>query len=121
MVILGMYFILIMFVATWKIYRGTLWGNTKLLKILLWSIPLPLIACQLGWIAAEVGRQPWIVYHLLRTSDATSITVSAGEILFSIILFGLIYLFLGSLYVYLLVKKVQHGPEPENAKEVFAS
>ena len=121
MVILGMYFILIMFVATWKVYRGTLWGNTKLLKTLLWSIPLPLLACQLGWIAAEVGRQPWIVYHLLRTSDATSITVSAGEILFSIILFGLIYLFLGSLYVYLLVKKVQHGPEPENAKEVFAS
>ena len=77
-----------MTLAAWKIWRGTLWNSPKLLKVLLWSIPLPLIACQLGWIAAEVGRQPWIVYKLLRTSEAASITVSAGEILFSIILFG---------------------------------
>jgi cytochrome d ubiquinol oxidase subunit I len=83
-------------------------------------MPLPLAACQLGWIAAEVGRQPWIVYKLMRTSEAASITVSAGEILFSIILFGIIYLLLGSLYVYLLVKKVKHGPEPLTGKESVA-
>jgi cytochrome d ubiquinol oxidase subunit I len=120
MVILGMYFILVMAIGTVKLYRGTLWGSTRFLKILVWSIPLPLIACQLGWIAAEVGRQPWIVYRLLKTTDAVSITVGAGEILFSIILFGLVYLLLGTLYVYLLVKKIQHGPEPLDKKEVFA-
>jgi cytochrome bd ubiquinol oxidase subunit I len=120
MVVLGVYFILIMVIAAWKLYRGTLWSSTKLLKVFVWSIPLPLIACQLGWITTEVGRQPWIVYHLMKTSDAASITVSAGEILFSIVLFGLIYLFLGVLYVYLLVKKVKHGPDPLDAKEVLA-
>jgi len=120
MVVLGLFFILVMALAAWKIWRGTLWNSPKLLKVLLWSIPLPLIACQLGWIAAEVGRQPWIVYKLLRTSEAASITVSAGEILFSIILFGVIYLLLGSLYVYLLVKKVKHGPAPLAGKEAVA-
>ena len=95
MVVLGMFFILVMAVAAFKLYRETLWDSPKFLTLLLWSIPLPLAACQLGWIAAEVGRQPWIVYRLLRTSDAASITVSGGEILFSIILFGFIYLGLG--------------------------
>ncbi|MBK7258904.1 MAG: cytochrome ubiquinol oxidase subunit I [Ignavibacteriae bacterium] len=120
MVVLGMFFILLTAVATYKIWRGTLWNSPKLLKVILWSIPLPLIACQLGWITAEVGRQPWIVYKLLRTSEAASITVSAGEILFSIILFGAVYLLLGTLYVYLLVKKVKHGPAPLTGKEAVA-
>jgi cytochrome d ubiquinol oxidase subunit I len=120
MVILGIYFILVTGIGTFKLYRGTLWGSKKFLTILIWSIPLPLVACQLGWIAAEVGRQPWIVYRLLKTTDAVSITVSAGEILSSIILFGLVYLLLGAVYVYLLVKKIQHGPEPLDKKEVFA-
>ena len=116
MVILGTYFILLMAVAALYLYRGTLWDRPKLLKLMIWSIPLPLIACQLGWIVAEVGRQPWIVYGLLRTSQAASITVTAGEILFSIILFGLVYLALGVLYIYLLVRKVKHGPEPAHGK-----
>ncbi len=112
MVVLGMYFILVMAYAAWKLRKGTLWDSTKLLKAFLWSIPLPVIACQLGWIAAEVGRQPWIVYGMLRTDEAVSISVSAGEVLFSIILFFLIYAFLGSLYLYLVIKKVKLGPEP---------
>ena len=120
MVVLGLFFILLTAIATFKLWRGTLWESRRILKIMLWSIPLPLAACQLGWITAEVGRQPWIVYKLLRTSEAASITVSAGEILFSIILFGLVYLFLGSLYVYLLVQKVKHGPQSVHGKEVLA-
>jgi cytochrome bd ubiquinol oxidase subunit I len=120
MVILGFYFVLLTAVATIALARGLLWNNRRLLKILLWSIPLPLIACQLGWIAAEVGRQPWIVYHLLKTTDAVSFTVSAGEILFSLILFTGIYLCLGALYIYLLVRKINHGPEPAAESEVIA-
>lgn len=118
MVLLGMYFILAMIIAVYKLYKKTLWESKKFLKLLVWSIPLPLIACQLGWIAAEVGRQPWIVYKLMKTSDAVSITVGAGEILFSIILFGIIYALLGSILVYLLVRKIKHGPDPIPAKEV---
>lgn len=118
MVLLGMYFILAMAIAVYKLYKKTLWESKKFLKLLVWSIPLPLIACQLGWIAAEVGRQPWIVYKLMKTSDAASVTVGAGEILFSIILFGLIYIMLGSILVYLLVRKIKLGPDPIPAKEV---
>ncbi|MCU7494145.1 MAG: cytochrome ubiquinol oxidase subunit I [Ignavibacteria bacterium] len=111
MVALGMFFILVLLWALYAIYRKTLWQNRPLLKILLWSIPLPVIACQVGWMAAEVGRQPWIVYRLLKTQMAASVTVGAGEILFSIILFGLIYLALLCLYIFLLVKEVKNGPE----------
>jgi cytochrome bd ubiquinol oxidase subunit I len=120
MVVLGMYFILVMAIAVYKLYRKKLWESVGLLRILMISIPLPLIACQLGWIAAEVGRQPWIVYKLLRTSDAASVTVSGQEILFSIVFFGFIYLCLGVLYVYLLSRKVKHGPSPAGPKEVIA-
>ncbi len=120
MVLLGMFFIAVMVWGAYKLRRGSLWTSTAYLKLLVWSIPLPLIACQLGWIAAEVGRQPWIVYRLLRTDQAASVVVSSGELIFSIILFGLIYLVLGVLYVYLLVRKIKHGPEPLTGKEVVA-
>ena len=117
MVVLGLFFIFVMIWAAWSMYKDKLWENRKLLKILLWSIPLPMVAIQLGWITAEVGRQPWIVYKLLKTKDAVSVTVPAEEILISIILFGLIYLFLGALYLYIVVSKVKKGPEPLTAKE----
>ena len=71
-------------------------------------------------MAAEVGRQPWIVYKLMKTAQAASPTVPAGDIFFSIILFGFIYLMLGVLYCYLLARKVRQGPDPANTKEVFA-
>lgn len=115
MVVLGLYFIAVMMYATYLLKKDKLYEKKWLLKLLLWSIPLPLAACQLGWMAAEVGRQPWIVYGLLRTSEAHSANVSAGEILFSIILFGIVYLLLGILYVYLLAREVKHGPLPSKS------
>jgi cytochrome d ubiquinol oxidase subunit I len=71
----------------------------------------PQIANQTGWIAAEVGRQPWIVYNLLRTKEAVSVTVSDGELLFSIILFLVIYLFLMFVGIYTICRYVGKGPE----------
>ncbi|MFA6979560.1 MAG: cytochrome ubiquinol oxidase subunit I [Ignavibacteriaceae bacterium] len=112
MVLLGMYFIFIMALSSYFLYKKKLFGNKKLLKILMWSVPLPLVAIQLGWIAAEVGRQPWIVYHLMKTKDAVSFTVGTGELLFSIVLFSLIYILLGSMFLFLLFKKIKNGPEP---------
>ena len=110
-----MYFIAVTLYAFIQLRRKKLFETKWLLRLFAWSIPLPLAACQLGWIAAEVGRQPWIVYGLLRTADAHSATVTAGEIGFSIILFGLIYLLLGILYVYILVREVKHGPQQKHA------
>jgi cytochrome d ubiquinol oxidase subunit I len=109
-----------MLIAVYLLYKKKLFENKKILKLFVWSIPLPLIACQLGWIAAEVGRQPWIVYHLMKTKDAVSITVGAGEILFSIILFGIIYIMLGSIFIYLLVRKIKQGPDSVTGKEALS-
>ncbi len=120
MVALGTLFILLTAIGTFLLYKKKLFNNKMILKIFMWAIPFPLIACQLGWITAEVGRQPWIVYNVMRTKDAISGVVSGGEVLFSIILFALIYMLIGSLYVYLLVKEVKHGPEEIGKKEVLA-
>ncbi len=120
MVGLGMYFIGAMLLGLFLLYRKKLWGQKLYLKLLVLSIPLPIVACELGWIAAEVGRQPWVVYRIMKTAQAASITVTAGEILFSMILFGLIYILLGALYVFLFVREVKHGPESELTTEVPA-
>jgi cytochrome d ubiquinol oxidase subunit I len=110
MVVLGMYFIGVMALAALRMYQKRIWDDRWLLNMLVWSTPLPIAACQLGWTAAEVGRQPWIVYHLLRTSEAHSATVTAGEIGFSLLLFGAVYLLLGGLWLYLMMKKAKSDP-----------
>jgi len=92
-------------------WRGTLFKQRWMLWIFVFSVLLPQIANQIGWITAEVGRQPWIVYGLLRTSEGLSKAVEAGQVLFSLILFMLIYLGLFILFIYLLNEKIKHGPE----------
>lgn len=117
MVLLGFFFVALMMWSLFLLIRKKLSESGFTLKVLLWSIPLPFIAIQFGWIAAEVGRQPWIVYKLLKTSDAASVTVSSGEILFSIIMFSIVYLALGALWLFLLFKEIKHGPEKLTEKE----
>ena len=90
------------------------------LKLLLISIPLPVAACQFGWVATEVGRQPWVVYKVLKTVDAVSVNVSGSEILFSLILFSLIYLFLFVLYLFIGIREVNHIADGFDTKEVKA-
>ena len=73
---------------------------------------------QLGWFTAEMGRQPWIVYGLMRTADGLSKTATSGQVLTSLILFTLIYLMLFTVFIYLLDNKIRHGPladDPEMA------
>jgi cytochrome d ubiquinol oxidase subunit I len=118
MVILGMFFIGVTGLGLVFLWRKSLAGKRWFLWVLALSMPLPLAACQFGWIAAEVGRQPWIVYGLLRTRDAASVVVSAGEILFSLILFSLIYLALGALWVFLLARKAKAGMDEIATEEV---
>jgi len=119
MVILGVLFQLVMFLAVVQLWRKKLWVSRKLLMTLIVFMPLCLAAIQFGWAAAEVGRQPWAVYHLLRTADASSPTVPAGQILFSIVLFSSIYALLLSLYLFLLKREVSHDlNDTTAAKEV---
>jgi cytochrome d ubiquinol oxidase subunit I len=79
--------------------------------LFVWSVLLPQIANESGWFTAEIGRQPWVVYGLLRTSDALSKTVTANQVVFSLILFALVYALLLVLFLFLLNRKIQHGPE----------
>lgn len=111
MVGLGMYFIGITLLGCFLLWRGTLFEKRWLLWIYVFSVVLPYIANQAGWIAAEVGRQPWIVYGLLRTTDGVSKSVGAHAVMSSLILFTLIYLLLFAMFIYLLDRKIKHGPE----------
>ncbi len=111
MVGMGMMFIGLTVLATWYRWRKTLFQQRWLLWVFVFAVPLPFAANQLGWIAAEVGRQPWIVYGLLRTNHAISKSVSADQIIGSIIMFTLIYALLFSLWIYLLDHKIKQGPE----------
>jgi cytochrome d ubiquinol oxidase subunit I len=120
MIALGMYFIGITLLAAYFRWRGTLFDKRWLLWVFVFSIIGPYIANQAGWVAAEVGRQPWIVYGLLRTSDALSKAVSAEEVLTSIILFTIIYLFLFAIWLYIMNEKIKHGPE-DSTEPVAAS
>lgn len=111
MVAIGFMLIGISIYAFFLLWRKKLFTTTWFLKLLVPSVLLPQIANQVGWYTAEIGRQPWIVYGLLRTSDGLSKSVSAGQILFSLILFTLIYALLLVLFIYLLDQKIKHGPE----------
>jgi len=120
MVILGMFFIGMTALGVFFLIRKKLWDKRWYLKLLIVSIPLPVVACMFGWVTAEVGRQPWIVYRVLRTDEALSMNLTAGEVWFSLILFSLIYLFLLAMYLYILIKEVKHGPEKPVSGEVAA-
>ena len=91
--------------------HGSLHEHRWLLWILVFSVLGPQIANQLGWFAAEVGRQPWIVYHLMRTPAGLSAVVKANVVLTSLILFTFIYFLLFAVFIYLLNDKIQHGPD----------
>ncbi|HSI86616.1 MAG: cytochrome ubiquinol oxidase subunit I [Candidatus Methylacidiphilales bacterium] len=84
---------------------------------LVFSVIGPQVANQAGWLTAELGRQPWIVYGLLKTSQGLSKVVTANQILFSLILFAMVYLLLFAVFIYLLTRKIQHGPETEEESE----
>jgi cytochrome d ubiquinol oxidase subunit I len=97
-------------------WRGWLFQSRWLLWVLVFSVLGPQLANQLGWMTAEIGRQPWIVQGLLRTADAGSPVVSGGEVLASIVMFGLIYSLLFTLFIYLLNEKIKHGPDEDDLR-----
>jgi cytochrome d ubiquinol oxidase subunit I len=116
MVLIGMVLIGLSALGVVLLWQGVTYRWRWLLWVYVFSVLGPQIANQVGWISAEVGRQPWIVYGLLRTRDAVSPTVPAGNVLFSLILFTLIYLALLALFLYLLTAKIRRGPvDPEAA------
>ena len=110
MISIGMFLIALTCYASFLWWRGKLFETKWILWIFSFSVILPQIANQVGWFAAEMGRQPWVVYGHLRTSDAFSQEVSANQIVFSLVLFTLVYSLLLILFLYSLNKKIKHGP-----------
>lgn len=100
-------------------WRGTLFETRWLLRIYVFAVLLPQAANQLGWFTAEVGRQPWIVYGLMRTTEGVSPAVTAGQVLTSLVLFTLIYLALFVLFIYLLDQKIRHGPLADDLEVAY--
>jgi cytochrome d ubiquinol oxidase subunit I len=113
MVGLGTIFIGIMVLAALLLWRGRLYGTRPMLWVLMLATPFPFIANTAGWFTAELGRQPWIAYGLMRTEEGVSPLVSSGSVLFTIIGFAGLYLIIGLLYVVLMVHEVARGPESE--------
>ena len=113
MVALG--FVLILLPLLCLIRYNRIQQSPWLLKIMLCAIPLPYIACQLGWLVTELGRQPWIVYGLLRTSQAAS-PIAAGQVAISLVGFILVYSLIGAAGFYLMARHVYKGLEPAEAQ-----
>jgi cytochrome bd ubiquinol oxidase subunit I len=111
MVGLGTLFIGLTGLAALLLRRGTLYANKPMLWALMLAIPFPYIANTMGWITAEIGRQPWLVHGLMRTSDGSSATVSAGNALFTLLGFMGIYTVLSILFLFLAAREIEHGPE----------
>lgn len=112
MVGLGTIFIGIMLVAAFQVWRKKLYKTRWILWVLMFLIPFPYIANTMGWYTAELGRQPWLVYNLLRTTAGASPTVSSGNTLFTLLGFVGLYLLLGMLFLILVGKIVNKGPHP---------
>ena len=112
MVAFGGLFLLVAAWAFWK--RKEPAQQVLLLRLLPWMIPLPYVANELGWIVAEIGRQPWIVYGMMRTSDSVS-KLAPSQVLVSLGAFFLVYALLGAVDFYLLAKFARKGPQPVSA------
>lgn len=113
MVFLGTLFIILSLLAFIYSRKDSLENKQWFLRLMIYVIPLPFIAAQVGWIVAEIGRQPWIVYGVMKTSDAVSKSVTAGQVWMSLIGFFLFYGILAVVDLFLLTKFSKKGPSPE--------
>jgi len=97
------------------LWRGKLFGARWMLWVLLLSLPFPYIANTAGWMTAELGRQPWLVYGLMLTAEGYSKTVSAGNGMFTLLGFMGMYMVLGILFLFLVRREIERGPGLDGA------
>jgi cytochrome bd ubiquinol oxidase subunit I len=112
MVGLGTIFIAVMMLALLLLARGRLYTSRPMLWTLMLALPFPYISTIAGWTTAELGRQPWLIYGLLRTAGGSSANVSASTGMFTLIGFMGMYMVLGILFLFLVYRELEHGPEP---------
>ena len=119
MVLVGGFLSLLCVVGVFAWWRGWLLTKRWFLWVCVFSVLAPQLANQLGWLVAEMGRQPWIVYGMLKTKDAVSPSVSADQILASLVMFGIIYVLLLALFIYQITHKIHKGPDDVEEDEDF--
>jgi cytochrome d ubiquinol oxidase subunit I len=110
MVGLGTIFLAVTAVAAFLLWRRKLYRSPWMLWIIMLCVPFPYIANTAGWLTAEVGRQPWLVYGLLRTNRGYSTNVIAGNSMFTLLGYMGLYLLLGILFLFLIQLEIGHGP-----------
>jgi cytochrome d ubiquinol oxidase subunit I len=113
MISLGMIFIAVMLLAGFLLWKGRLFTTRPVLWMLMLLAPFPFVANTFGWLTAELGRQPWLVYGLLRTEAGYSQVVSAGNTIFTLLGFMGMYTVLSILFLFLVRREIEHGPEPD--------
>jgi cytochrome d ubiquinol oxidase subunit I len=118
---LGTLFLALMTLAAFLLYRQRLIAVRSVLWALLLAFPFPFIATTAGWLATELGRQPWVVYGLLRTSEGTSPTVAAGDVVFSTLGYMGLYFVVGVGFLGLLGSTIGRGPIPRALSETVAA
>ena len=111
MVGLGTFMLALMAVSLILLRGGRLFTARPVLWALMLAMPFPYIATTAGWMTAEIGRQPWLMYGLMRTAQGSSPQVSAGNGLFTLMGFMGLYLVLGVLFLFLIMREIEHGPE----------
>jgi cytochrome d ubiquinol oxidase subunit I len=117
MIGLGTIFIALMLIGAFLLWRKNIFSARWFLWLLMLGFPFPYIANTAGWLTAELGRQPWLIYGVLRTFEGTSSNVSSGNALFTLIGFAGLYLLLGLLFIILVLKEINHGPDiPERSE-----
>jgi len=116
MVGLGTIFIAIMLIAAIALWRGSLFNWNWLMWMIMLSFPLPFIANTAGWMTSELGRQPWLVYGLFRTEHGASPMVSSGNVLFTLLGFFGMYTILSLLYIFLMLRRIEHGADELGAE-----
>jgi cytochrome d ubiquinol oxidase subunit I len=112
MVGLGTLFLLVMGISVLMLWRNRLETSRPMLWVLMLAFPFPYIATTAGWMTAELGRQPWLVYGLQRTIEGTSPYVSGGNVAFTTLGFMGMYLVMGILFLYLILREIGRGPQP---------
>jgi cytochrome d ubiquinol oxidase subunit I len=115
MVGLGTLFIAVMLVSLWLLWKRRIYESRAWLWVLMLAMPFPFIANTAGWMTAELGRQPWLIYGVMRTADGFSSRVSSGNTLFTLLGFMGMYGLLAILFLFLMRREFEHGPEPPRA------
>lgn len=124
MVAIGFALFALMLLGAWYWYQGKLVAekitqHKTFWRLFVWSIPLGFIATETGWMVREIGRQPWVVYHLMRTSEGLSSNLSGGAVAASTAIFTLMYVVFGALFIYFTYRIVQQGPDLKSPVETY--